>query len=345
MKATLDRAAVGTRQACVPTLVLALALALCASCSHILRPRSAPPAAEPAPAAAAPPPPEVAQPAAARRIELPEPAERSTSVVRIPIYPECADGELKKCRRHRGLHYGNVERDAWGPSALYVDEQRTFWFFDGVAQRIAGFDASGQLVDKVPCDDLPSGLATGLAVDATHAFVIMDGKEGQPSTLFTFERSGKLLASLLLPSGATVFVPGRPGVLLAGALATATRLVPSVSATGVTLEPASDAVPYTLSCGGDPLRGELRVAEGAVELSSCLGPLRVLADGSLDAVRAQAVFRLGKDGTPMFAAAPPPATATNVTWFMHPAAGPNGELFAAVPHKRAIEVVQLTLGP
>jgi hypothetical protein len=118
-----------------------------------------------------------------------------------------------------------------------------------------------------------------------------------------------------------------------------------VSATGVTLEPASDPVPFTLSCTGDPLRAELRFAEGAVELSSCLGPLRVFTDGSLDAVLGQAVVRLGKDGTPAFALAPPPPTATNVTWFAHPAAGPNGELFAAVPHKRAIEVVQLTPGP
>ena len=99
-----------------------------------------------------------------------------------------------------GLLYRNVDRvedaQAWGPSALAVADDGTFWLADAVAKRVRGYDRQGQLRHSISLNDKVVAI-NDICLSATAIF-ILDSAASHPQIL-QLDFSGALVATYPSP--------------------------------------------------------------------------------------------------------------------------------------------------
>ncbi|MCS7208213.1 MAG: fibronectin type III domain-containing protein [Fimbriimonadales bacterium] len=94
--------------------------------------------------------------------------------------------------------HGGPELLRWGPSALAVDTDGTFWIADAVANRLLQYNPQGRLLRRIPLDEVVVGLRD-IEVNQSGIWVL-DIAAIVPAVLH-FSREGKLLARYELPEG------------------------------------------------------------------------------------------------------------------------------------------------
>lgn len=100
-----------------------------------------------------------------------------------------------------GIHYSGIEHPdmlTWGPAAITVAPDGSFWIADTAGNRLLHYDTKGMLLDKVNIEDFVTGAGD---VEVTSKEIWVLDIASQPPKLVHLTLDGKNLGAYELPQG------------------------------------------------------------------------------------------------------------------------------------------------